>query len=234
MQHGAAGTRNLETGTIRPGCHSKDYMQNDVEKSNPTTMSNKPQIEKIAERPKTDENNWIYLEKTLEKLHNEIQSQKTKTTNGTPITSAQGKLDQDDIMQEKITQQASDNLKLQTETVRGLRYDMKRIANVLRTIKIISQEGSWYHRIAGKAEAIIRFREKEAEMLIEQGTDAAEGVPRMRNREWKGADKTWEDLKIHAWKAKEALKTANTMLPRYPTRTHPERAEEKVHDHVEF
>ena len=210
MQYGAAGTRNLATDLTESGYDDRDYTQTTADrlKIQPTN----PHVEMIEERPRNNENNRTHLEETLEGLHNEIKTQEKLTTEGPPIQPIGGEPGGGKIRREKISRQASDNLILQTQTVRELCYDTTRVMNVLRTMQSIDQEGSWYHTIAGKARAILRFRQAEAKILIEQGTDAAEGIARMRNGEWKGIDETWEDLKIHPWKAKEALKAANRLL----------------------
>ena len=131
MQYGAAGTRNLETDLTKSGCDDKDYTQTTADKlkMQPTN----PHVEMIRERPKNDENNRIHLEETLEGLHNEIKNQKNLTTEGPPIQPIGGEPGGGEIRREKITRQASDNLMLQTQTVRGLCYDTTRVMNVLRS-----------------------------------------------------------------------------------------------------
>ncbi len=96
----------------------------------------------VGERPKNNKNNRIYLEKTLERLQDEIKGREIATTEDTPVQLTQRELGGGGIIQEKIAQQASDNLKLQTETVRGLCYNTIRVMDVLRTMQIINQEGS--------------------------------------------------------------------------------------------
>ena len=120
MQYGAAGMRNLETGITESDCYDKNYTQTTADK--PKIQPTNPHVEMIGERPKNDDNNRIYLEKTLERLHDEIKSREVATTEDTPVQPTQRELGGGGIIQEKITQQASDNLKLQTETVRGLCY----------------------------------------------------------------------------------------------------------------
>ncbi len=62
------------------------------------------------------------MEETLEELHNEIKNQEKLTTKGPPTQPIGGGPGEGKIRREEISHKASNNLMLQTQTVRGLCY----------------------------------------------------------------------------------------------------------------
>ena len=230
MQYGAFDTRKLATDLTRPKYNDigiKAYRENvkpdGIHDATPTTV-NKIEIpltnfndRLTGKTPKSDENNWLYLQGIFKELYNDTEKVQGKSrTLGSTTSTNNGNPDEGRIRREKISHQASNELKSQAKAVQTLCYDTTRTINILQALQNIDREGSWYHTTAEQAKAILRFRQADAHVLMEQGIDASQGIIRSKNGTWKNTDEMWGEIKIHAWKTKQALRAANQLLQRYP------------------
>ena len=172
MQYGAVDTRNLATDLTRPNYNDigiKTYRGNvkpdGIHDTTPTTV-NKIGVplttfndRLTGETPKGDGNNWLYLQGIFEELYNDTKKVQEKSrTRGSTTSPNNGNPDEGRIKREKISHQASNELKSQTKAVQTLCYDTTRTINVLQALQNIDREGSWYHTTAEQAKAIFRPR----------------------------------------------------------------------------
>ena len=183
MQYGAAGMRNLATDLKQSGCNNRcedtHCGENDKNQTNikHITHPNTTKGGSPGEERRDDENNRAHLEKTLKKLYNDTKEKREQSTrdprdNNGPEGS--------EVKWKEISQQESDNLKLQVEVIKGLRYDTIGTINILLAMQRIDREGSWYHTTAEKAKTVLRFRQAASHKLIEQGIEASKGITRAK------------------------------------------------------
>ena len=200
MQYGAAGTRNLATGLVHLGCSNK--------RDNTWSGENN----KSTEHRKDDKTNQSFLEQTLEKLHSETREEQKQEERRMAVSSEQDK----SRGRKEITRRESRNLKLQVEVIEGLTYDTIGTIRTLIALQHIDQRGSWYHKAAETAKSVLSFRQAASRKWINRGIEASKGITWVGNNDRVDTDGVWDEMKIHAWKTKDAIKAAKLLLRRYP------------------
>ena len=125
MQYGAFDMRNLATDLTRPKYNDigiKTYRENvkpdGIHDATPTTV-NKIEIpltnfndRLTGKTPKSDENNWLYLQGIFKELYNDTEKVQGKSrTLGSTTSTNNRNPDEGRIRREKISHQASNELK---------------------------------------------------------------------------------------------------------------------------